>query len=305
MSSNQQVSLFYKFFSLFSVVRGYNIFVLVLAQYLASIFIFSPTKQVRSVVLDLHLLCLVLASVCVVSAGYIINNFYDIKADRINKPFKSKIDASIREETKLSLYFFLNFVGVVFAFFVSWKAFLFFSAYIFVIWLYSHKLKKHPFFGLLAATTLTILPFFVVFIHYKNFSKIIFVHAMFLFLVIMVRELIKDLENIKGAIVNNYNTFPIKYGELRTKQLSILLLLLTLIPVLIMLNYSAISYMKYYFYFAMLTLIFVALYLWKSNQNFQFKILHNTLKVLLLVGVLSLVFIDTSLLIEKVIDKLN
>lgn len=303
--SSQQVSIFYKFFSLFSVVRGYNIFVLVLAQYLASIFIFSPTKQVRTVVLDLHLFYLVMASVCVVSAGYIINNFYDEKADLINKPIKSNIDSSVSEQTKLSLYFLLNFIGVGFAFLVSWKAFLFFSAYIFAIWLYSHKLKKYPFIGLISATTLTILPFFVVFIHYKNFSKIIFVHAMFLFLVIMVRELIKDLENIKGAIANNYNTFPVAYGEKRTKQLVLFLLILTLIPVGIMLTYPAISYMKYYFYLAMIILIFIGSYLWKSNQNYQYKLLHNTLKVLLLIGVLSLVFIDTSLLIDKVIDKLN
>lgn len=300
MNTNQQVSLFYKFFSLFSVVRGYNIFVLVLAQYLASIFIFSPTKQVRNVVLDVHLLYLVLASVCVVSAGYIINNFYDEKADLINKPLKANLDASVSEQTKLTLYFTLNFIGVIFASLVSWKALLFFSTYIFFIWLYSHKLKKYAFIGLLSATILTITPFFVVFIHYKNFSKIIFVHAMFLFLVIMIRELIKDLESIKGAIVNNYNTIPVKYGELRTKQLAVFLLFLTLIPVVIMLNYPAISYMRYYFYFAMITLIFVGIYLWKSNQNYQYKTLHITLKVLLLIGVLSLVFIDTSLLIEKI-----
>ena len=73
-----------KAFSLISVVRGYNILVLIFAQYLASIFIFSPEKSISHVIFDLHLHYIVLATVCVVASGYIINNFYDDKVDRIN-----------------------------------------------------------------------------------------------------------------------------------------------------------------------------------------------------------------------------
>ncbi|APG66281.1 ubiquinone biosynthesis protein UbiA [Tenacibaculum todarodis] len=304
MNATKQTSIFYKIFSLLSVVRGYNILVLIAAQYLAAIFIFSSKNSLKSVLFDWHLLYLVIASVCAVAAGYIINNFYDAKADQINKPIKTNLDNYVRQETKLSLYFFLNFLGFFFGWLVSWRAALFFSGYIFCIWFYSHKLKKYPFIGLLSATILTILPFFVVFVHYKNFSKIIFVHAFFLFLVIMIRELIKDLENIKGAIANNYNTFTIKYGEQKTKRFAILLLFLTLIPVVILLINPAISGMKYYFYMALVTLMYVGFSLLKSTQTNQYRKLHNILKILLLIGVFSLIFIDTSLLLEKVIDKL-
>lgn len=305
MSKPQQISIFRKFLSLFSVVRGYNILILVIAQYLAAIFIFSPEKSLKHVVFDSHLLYIILASICVVASGYIINDFYDSKVDKINRPLKAGIDNYVKEETKLSLYFFLNTLGFIFGLLVSWRAALFFSVYIFGIWLYSHKLKKYPLTGLISATTLTILPFFAVFVHFKNFSNIVFIHAIFLFLVLMVRELIKDLENIQGAIVNNYATFPVAYGEIKTKKLSILLLTFTLFPIIILLNYSAISYMKYYFYFAVMVLVFVGFYLWKSTTKNQYRILHNILKFLLLVGVFSLIFIDTSLLIDKVIDRLN
>tara|TARA_R110002050_G_scaffold42896_3_gene103223 strand:- start:1733 stop:2635 length:903 start_codon:yes stop_codon:yes gene_type:complete len=294
-----------KAFSLISVVRGYNILVLIFAQYLASIFIFSPEKSISHVIFDLHLHYIVLATVCVVAAGYIINNFYDDKVDRINRPLKTGLDNYVRQETKLRLYFFLNFIGFLFGFFVSWKAGLFFAVYIFGIWFYSHKLKKYPFTGLISATSLTLMPFFVIFVYYKNFSDIIFIHAIFLFLVIMVRELIKDLQNMKGAIANNYDTFPIVYGEKKTKQLSILLLFLTLIPIFFLFQYPALSYMKYYFYFAIVSLLFLAFYLWKSTERNQYRFLHNVLKILLLIGVFCLVFIDTSLLLEKVIERLN
>ncbi|WP_091897669.1 geranylgeranylglycerol-phosphate geranylgeranyltransferase [Polaribacter sp. KT25b] len=305
MNSSKVKAFLKKIFSLLSVVRGYNILILVIAQYLAAIFIFSSEKSIRHVIFDLDLLYIVLASVCVVASGYIINNFYDVKVDQINRPLKTSLDNYVKQETKLSLYFFLNFLGFVFGLFVSVKAALFFAIYIFGIWFYSHKLKKHAFTGLISATILTILPFFAVFVYFKNFSKIIFVHAIFLFLVIMVRELIKDLENIKGALVNNYKTFSVVYGEAKTKQLSIFLLLLTIFPVIVLLSYPAISYMKYYFYLSFLTLFYVGFYLCKSNKQRQYAFLHNILKILLLIGVFSLVFIDTSLLIEKVIDRLN
>lgn len=294
-----------KILSLLSVIRGYNILILIIAQYLASIFIFSPDKSLRYIVFDLHLLYIVLASVCVVAAGYIINNFYDVKIDRINRPVKTGLDNYVKQETRLSLYFTLNLIGFVFGWLVSWKSALFFSVYIFGIWFYSHKLKKYPFMGLISATVLTILPFFAVFIYYKNFSKIIFVHAVFLFLVIMVRELIKDLENIKGAIANNYKTFTISYGEQKTKYLCFILLFLTLFPIIILFSYPELSYMKYYFYLALLILLFVAYYLQKAKEQNQYRFLHNVLKLLLLIGVISLIFIDTSLFLEKVIDKLN
>lgn len=305
MENAKKDSLFYKIFSLLSVVRGYNILVLILAQYLASIYIFSPQKSVRHVVLDLHLFFVVFSTICVIASGYIINNFYDSKADKINRPYKAGLDSYIRQETKLTLYFTLNFIAVVVAYFVSWRAAFFFAVYIFGIWFYSHKLKRYPLTGLISATVLTILPFFAVFVYFKNFSKIIFVHAIFLFLVIMVRELIKDLENMRGAVANNYKTFPIAYGELSTKYFSVFLLALTLGPVIFLLQYDAISYMRYYFYFALVSLIIVGFIIVKSTRKQHYTILHTTLKLLLLLGVLSLIFIDTSLLIDKVIDRLN
>ena len=297
--------IIFKFFSLLSEIRGYNILVLVIAQYLAAIFIFSPKKSLSNVIFDVDLLYIILASICVVAAGYIINNFYDVQVDRINRPLKTRIDNYVRQSTKLKLYFVLNFLGFLFGLLISWKAALFFAIYIFAIWFYSHKLKKHHLIGLISATVLTILPFFAVFVYFKNFSKIIFVHAIFLFLVIMVRELLKDLQSMKGAIVHNYDTFPIVYGERKTKQLSVFLLILTLFPIVFLLNYYELGYMRYYFYLALIVLTFLGFYLWKSTETKQYRTIHNVLKVLLLIGVFSLVFIDTSLIIEKVLDRLN
>ncbi len=275
--------------------------ILIAAQYLAAIFIFSEKKVLQPVIYDLHLFYLVFATVCVVAAGYIINNFYDLNSDKINRPLKTGLDEIVKQETKLKLYFLLNFLGFSFGWLVSWRAAIFFAIYIFSIWLYSHKLKRYPLVGLLAASVLTILPFFVIFIHYKNFSKVIFIHAFFLFLIIVVRELIKDLENIRGAILNNYNTFPVVYGIKKTKLFATLALVVTLAPITVLVTTDSINHMKYYFVFAGITLFLVTIYLWKAYRKKDYILLHNILKILLLIGVFSLLLIDKKVVIDKLL----
>ncbi len=296
-------SFIYKFLSLLSVVRGYNIAIIVLAQYLAAIFIFSPEKSLKEILFNLDLYFIVLATTCVIAAGYIINNFYDSKKDKINKPIKSRIDSIVGQRTKLNIYFLLNFVGVSFASLISWRAALFFSVYIFLIWLYSHKLKKYPLTGLFSAATLAILPFFAIFIYYKNFSTIIFTHAAFLFLVLMIRELTKDLENIKGDIAQNYQTIPVKYGEYFTKLLITILVVFTLDPIYFLWKYPEIGLMKYYFYFVGIVFVLFLFLLRKANTKKDYVILHNIIKLIIVIGVMSLMLIDTSVILQRILNS--
>ena len=302
-NTNKQVPFYIKLISLFSVVRGYNILLIVLAQYLASIFIFSSEKSLRYVLLDSNLYFIVLATMCVIASGYIINNFYDFETDKINRPVKSKIDGIVTQKIKLQIYFLLNFLGVIFGFLVSWRAALFFAIYIFLIWLYSHKLKKYPLTGLFSAAILAILPFFAVFVYYKNFSEIIFTHASFLFFVLLIRELIKDLERLKGDFAQNYQTITVKYGEHFTKILITVLIVLTLNPIYFLLKYPEIGGMKYYFYGSILVLFLFVLYLWLSKSIRNYSILHLALKLLIIAGVFSLVLIDYSVIINRILVK--
>ncbi len=300
-NSAKKVPFYLKLISLFSVIRGYNIFLIVVAQYLASIFIFSPEKELRYVLLDLNLYFIVLATICVIASGYIINNFYDAETDRINRPIKSKIDALVGQKVKLPIYFILNFLGVTFAFLVSWRAALFFSVYIFLIWLYSHKLKKYPLTGLISAAILAILPFFAVFVYYKNFSEIIFTHAAFLFFILLIRELIKDLEKLKGDFAQNNQTIVVKYGEQFTKTLITLLFFLTLNPIYFLLKYPEIGGMKYYFYASTAVLFGFVILLWFGKFKSLYNVLHIILKLLILAGIFSLALIDYNVIINKII----
>lgn len=297
--NDKQKKILLKLLSFFSVVRGYNILMIVIAQYLASIYILAPEKPFFSVLFDPNLFVIVLASALVIAGGYIINNFYDAEKDLINRPNKTFLDSFISQNTKLSGYFVLNFLSVILASYVSFRAVLFFSVYIFFIWFYSHKLKKYPFIGNLTASILAIIPFFAVFIYYQNFALVIFVHATFLFLIISMREIVKDLENIKGDLVLNYKTIPVVYGEKASKWMLTIVAILTLVPIYFLLTYFDIGYMRYYFLATTIALIVFVLILWMSAQKLDYIILHTILKLGIVAGVFSIVLINVDLVLSK------
>ena len=284
-----------KIVSLFSVVRGYNIPIIILAQYLSAIFILAPEKKPSTVLLDLNLFLIVFATSLTIASGYIINSFYDSKKDLINRPNKSILDRLVSQQTKLRVYFTLNFAVAFLAFLISWRAFLFFSVYIFLIWFYSHKVKKFVIIGNLMATFMAVLPFFAILLYYKNFYEVILSHASFLFLLLLIREMIKDLENIKGDLANDYKTIPILYGEEISKKIITVLTTLTVIPVYILIEKFDVGYMDMYFYFCLIILIFFLLYLWRSNTKEQFLLLHNVLKFLIVAGVFCIVLINPTI----------
>ena len=301
MFTRKQKYFFLKFFSLFSIVRGYNILIIVLAQYLTSIYILAPQLSIKEVLLDLNLFMLVMASSAAIAAGYIINSFYDGEKDLINRPRKTMLDRLVSQRTKLSSYFVLNFISVIFASYVSFRAVVFFSLYIFGIWFYSHKLKKFPFVGNLVAATLAVIPFFAVFIYYKNFDLVIFVHAMFLFIIIAMRELVKDLENLKGDLTHNYRTIPVVYGEKISKNMLSILCLIALLPIYLLISQFDIGYMDYFFYGSILALSIFIVILWKSDKKLHYVILHNILKFIIVAGVFSIVLINISRILNRVL----
>lgn len=290
--------LLMKIFSLFSVVRGYNIPIIVLAQYLSSIFILDKERRALDIILDWRLFIIVFVSTLTIASGYIINNFYDSAKDLINRPKKSMLDRLVSQKTKLQVYFGLNFLAAALAFIVSWRASLFFSIYIFLIWFYSHKLKKYPIVGNLTASLLAVLPFFGILLYFKNFYPEIFAHATFLFLLILIREMIKDLENIKGDIANDYQTIPARFGIRISKNIITILTLLTTIPVYILIEKYDVGYMDIYFYFSLIVLVFFCLKLWKSETQSDYLELHNILKTIIVTGVFSIVLIDPSVLLN-------
>src|SRR5690606_32291698 len=115
---------------------------------------------------------------------------------------------------------------------------------------------------------------------------------------LMIREMVKDLENLQGDFATNYQTIPVVYGE-RTSKIAIsTLALLTLIPIYILIEMYDVGYMAVYFYLCIVSLIFLIVQLWQSISKAQYLLLHNILKLLIVAGVFSIILIDPSVLVN-------
>ena len=297
MVSRPQKIILLKLLSLVSVVRGYAIALMIAAQLFTAAFILSPEAPLSEVLLSGNLWWLILATALSIAGGYIINNFYDQEKDLINRPRRSKLDQMLRQQTKLSGYFILNFASVLAASAVSFQAALFFSWFIFLMWYYSHRLKKIIFIGNLTSAILSVMPLFILVVYFKSFSSIIVVHACFLLLLLASRELLKDLENLTGDLVLGYKTIPVVYGVRWAKIIGILLIALTFVPSMVLILYYDIHAMRYYFYMTMAILPYGALLLWRARERRDYLILHALLRLGIIVGVFSIVLLNPERLI--------
>lgn len=299
MSQRPLARIALKALAFISVLRAYNIALIILAQYLCSIFILAPEKPLAALLWDPHLALLVLATAIVIAAGYMINSFYDAEKDLINKPTKTMLDRHISQRAKISAYFVFNFSAVFIASAVSFRAVLFFSAYIFGIWLYSHKLKKMAFVGNFVSACLAITPFFTVFVYYKNLEPVIFVHASFLFLLILARDMIKDLENLAGDFTLDYKTVAVTYGVNTAKLCISLLLLASFVPTAALVTYFDIGKMDLYFTAAFGLIAFCIIGLWMAKSKRHYVGLHNLIKLVIVCGVFGILLIKPDLVLGR------
>ena len=283
---------FYKqIFSLFALVRVQNILLLSIAFVLTAKYIFVPEKSFWDLLTNIKFDFLLLASAVSIASGYIINSFYDYNKDLINRPEITMIEHRLNQKKRLYLYFFLNFLAVLFASFISWRAALFFSVYIFLIWFYSHKIQHYAFWGNILYAVLSIFPFFGVFLYFKKFDAFIFWHAVFLFLLLLNKNIVKNFVNLKGDLAQAHQTLPVKFGDQKAKLILLISALLQLIPVYILAKHALLGNMKYYFWVFIL-LYYPGLFIFYHTRKIsQYKHFYNLLKFLLVLGVFSIVLV--------------
>ena len=278
-----------KSFAVFSLLRLQNISMIILAQYLCAVFIFAPQRSITQVIFDPNVIFLILASAMTIAAGYLINAFYDQEKDLINKPYVTMLGRHIPQRHKITAYFVLNFSAVVVSSAISFRAVLFFSTYIFSLWVYSHKVKRIPLWGNIAWSVLTLTPFLGLFIYFSSTDAHIWWHALFLFLIFWALAMIKDLRNLPGDLSQNYLTWPLVKGVNSSKYWVSGLLIATWLPAAWLLCSGSVGLMGYYFMLSIAT-VFPALWmLWRTQVAAGYQNVYNLLKLLIAIGVFSIV----------------
>lgn len=301
----------------FKLIRYPNLLYIALTQFLLQYCVIVPVLSRNSEMPSLTpvsfaLLCL--STVLVAAAGYIINDYFDINIDIVNKPDKMVLDKIISRRWAMAWHTILNMGGVSIGFIVAWQIghiYLGFTQVIcsLLLWFYSTSFKRQPLIGNVVISLLTALAVVVVGFYekqiYETFEailshvggkliKIIGVYATFAFIMSMLREVVKDLEDMIGDSKDGCRTVPIVWGVDPAKRLCKGLIILVELLILVV----QIKVWGPGWYWAVLyLLLFVQLpsaYAWillkKAHLPAHYHKVSSLVKLIMLTGILSMIF---------------
>lgn len=268
---------------LFLLTRPINLFFIVLAQALCSVYILNLD-------ITLELISLCLGTVFITAAGYVINDYFDVKTDAYNKPQKVLIGRSIKRVTALFFVLGLNSISLFLALFFNREVLLIYHVIIVLLWLYSYVFKKSFLIGnvlvaVLAAYSLYILSYL------GTSNNLLLAFTGFAFITNLIREIIKDCEDTRGDLAIGAKTLPIVFGP-SVARIVILLLVLVFNA---MVGYTYVMYNHRPLLGSTILVIilsWIALYYVFSKNNIRgFKQASMILKILMLVGCLSILLV--------------
>lgn len=282
---------FYSFFQVFRLSRFPNLLIIAFTQYLAAIFLAGRQESKLSVILDINLFLIVSSTVIIAAAGYLINDYYDMKIDMVNKPQKVIVGKKLERRQVLIWHSIFNLSGILMGVVVSlWIGFFNFLL-AFLLWLYSNQLKRLPFLGNFTVAILTGYSLLVLAFYFHSSSYIIFIYSFFAFYITLIREVIKDMEDMKGDQAFGCKTIPVVFGIRKTKWF-----LYVLIAGIIVCFYAFVSSVQNlglstYFIIFLIPFLYLIFRLTKSDTKRHFYFLSQYCKWLMISGVLSMTLI--------------
>jgi len=275
--------------ALLSSIRWYNILLIALAQYLTAFFVYNSYPYNALVFFDLKLHLLVLCTLLIVAAGFLVNDFYDFNRDMITRPKITLFQQYISKDLRIRLYFLLNTLGLIFAFIGSFQIFLFFATLSFLLWFYPHKLKKFPVLKEFTATLLSISCFFSISFHYGYIPTEIIYYGFYFFILLFTRQIIKGREEIKGELILNSLSLS---GLLGDKNSRLFIRVSIIFQVVFSIFITQQFYPANWLYFIFFSnLILIGVFFWLSKlRPAEFYILHFVYKMLIGLGIFNLIF---------------
>jgi 4-hydroxybenzoate polyprenyltransferase len=281
----------FTFSGILKLVRWPNLLMMVISQYLAAIFLIGPVSKYLNILRDLDLAFICLGTISVAAAGYIINDYYDVKIDYINKPDRVVVGKLLKRRSAMFIHLGLNALGIVAGALVSLKiAIIDFVAAIW-LWGYSNQLKRMPLVGNLSVAILSGMSIAIVEIHYQSGNSLVYIYALFAFFISLIREILKDIEDLKGDQTFGCKTLPVIWGTRNTKYMLLLVIALFLLCLLQILKGIESHNIYLYFMAMIIPAIFFIYKLWIADTKRQFGQLSSFLKLLMLSGILSMTLV--------------
>ena len=277
--------------ALLKIIRPVNLLIVAFAQLMTAYFLVETTGDGSSVLSDPNLYLLILSTLILAASGYMINDYYDVKIDYVNKPQEVIVGKILKRRSVMFFHTVLNLLGIGLGMYISLKVgFINFVA-AFLLWLYSNSLKRLPLVGNLTVAFLTGLAIWVIGFYYQTSLLLISVYAIFSFFINLIREIIKDIEDRQGDRKHGSKTLPIVLSFRDTKKVIFLiagLFVLSISFVTVKLQNELLFY-----YFGGLSLFFI-LFMYKiymADRKAHFTQLSFLFKLLMLTGIISMGFV--------------
>ncbi len=269
--------------SLLRLTRFGNLLIIGLTQYFTAYFLVDT-----STITDLNLFLLSTSTVLIAAAGYIINDYYDIKIDYINKPERVVIGKSIPRRFAILFHTIFSLSGVAIGYYLGWQIAIINFLSAFLLWWYSNNLKRLPFVGNFSIAFLTAMAVFIIALLYHGDNTLIIIYAFFAFFMTLVREIIKDMEDLKGDSTFGCQTLPIVWGFRKTKQFLYAVVFIFCMTVVILdILFTALPSI-YFILFLFAPLVWMVIRLYRADTVKEFKWLSNFCKIIMLLGILSM-----------------
>ncbi len=274
------------------LIRYKNLIIIAFTMYLFKYLLINKMAHNLS---DFQFFLFVFSIVLIAASGNIINDIFDIKTDAINKPNKQIVTTIISKEKAYIIYYILAFLGLVFGVFLSVLAnrkmyFWIYPVTIALLYVYSSYFKKKFLIGNIIVSFLTAFPIlFLGLLEFKDtgYFTILYFYFLFAFLLNFAREIIKDIQDVKGDKILKMKTLAIVFG----KNKSIYIVKVILVLILLFLSFWMYYFSFYQIYFSIYLFLLVVLplfYLIIVIQNKSLTFSSNFLKIVMVLGVFSL-----------------
>jgi len=295
------------------LIRLPNLIIVVLAQVLLKYGLLEPYNA-ETILTNFQFFLLVFATLCIAAAGNVINDIYDVDIDKINKPHKVIVGKRVSEKAAYNLFIALNILGVAAGFYVSNAIEKpgFAAIFIFVsgaLYIYASYLKGMILIGNIVVSILVALSLVIVGLFellpaitavnqesQRDVFGIILEYALFAFYLNLMREIVKDLQDINGDKNGDMNTLPIVIGRNRSITLVIMLAIIAIAGIIYYVYIKLYLHQVAILYFLFLIvapLIFFLIKAWGAYAENQkevkdYGLLSNILKGIMVLGICSL-----------------
>jgi len=228
------------------------------------------------------------STLCIAAAGYIINDYFDVKIDRVNKPHEVIIGRYIKRRWAIVLHQSLSLLGILLGFLVHWKVLVINAIAVGLLWLYAERFKRQAFVGNLVVSGLTGAALVVLAVYYDHHDKILNIYAVFAFFISLIREIIKDMEDVRGDKKFGCQTLPILWGIPKTKRL-VWVLMVSFALIVLSMGWALKNPMLFWIYMALgIPMVYVGIRLLSADRPVHFAHLSRVCKFIMLFGIASL-----------------